>query len=367
MAGDSTRTLVEQFRKLAGSQYSFDYQIEYQSEGDAAWRMIADPEAGADIYFFPQDQLNRLVRAGALSELSEDAASYVTTYNDGGSALAATYDDAYYAFPATADNGYFMYYDASFFKDVDMTDLDAIYAKCKEGGRTIYFEYGNAWYNSAFFMGYGAHCLYEVDKDGHFLDVDDTYDSEAGYEAARAMARYFTDKFVFINGSSASAFTDGAAVVISGIWDYSTALSILGDNLGATKLPRVRSRDGGELVQLASFCGNKLVGTKPQKNKTRSELVESLAAYLTSEEAQRMRFEQTGWGPSNVNLQQDPDVANSPALSALFAQNEFAKPLGEFSGSWWSIAGNIGTEIANGIDPETAVATYKEGLPATLW
>lgn len=80
--------------------------VEPVGKGDAASNMLTDLDAGADIFNFAQNQLARLVAAGALIELSEE--------NAAGSVAAATMADLVYAYPLTSDNGYFLYYDKSF-------------------------------------------------------------------------------------------------------------------------------------------------------------------------------------------------------------------------------------------------------------
>ena len=62
-------------------------------EGDAASNVLTDLEAGADIFNFAQDQLARLVAAGALIELSDENAAIVAEENDAGSVAAATMGD----------------------------------------------------------------------------------------------------------------------------------------------------------------------------------------------------------------------------------------------------------------------------------
>ena len=82
---DFTKEQVEAF-KAANPEYAdMTVTVEPVGEGDAATSMIQDVEAGADIYGFAQDQLGRLVVAGAIIDLDPDIAETVKVENDAGS------------------------------------------------------------------------------------------------------------------------------------------------------------------------------------------------------------------------------------------------------------------------------------------
>ena len=65
---DLTKQLADQF--IADGGYNYTVTVEAVGEGDAAGNMITDVEGGADIYGFAQDQIARLVSAGALQQLT---------------------------------------------------------------------------------------------------------------------------------------------------------------------------------------------------------------------------------------------------------------------------------------------------------
>ena len=66
-AVDLTKKQLEDFKK-ENPKLKVNFKVEAQGEGEAASNMVTDVEAGADIFCFAQDQLARLVSAGALSE-----------------------------------------------------------------------------------------------------------------------------------------------------------------------------------------------------------------------------------------------------------------------------------------------------------
>ena len=146
---DFTNEQVEAF-KTANPEYA-DYEVVIQpvGEGDAAGNMITDVVGGADIYGFAQDQLARLVSAGALMPVVD--ADEVKSNNVEGSVTAATVGDTLYAFPMPADNGYFLYYDKSVV--TDPSSLDAIIADCEANGNKFY-KVKNSWGDRGKYNGY---------------------------------------------------------------------------------------------------------------------------------------------------------------------------------------------------------------------
>ena len=66
--------------------------VEGITEAESATQMITSVEDGADLYCFAQDQLARLVQAGALTKLGTKASAEVTELNDTGAVAAATID-----------------------------------------------------------------------------------------------------------------------------------------------------------------------------------------------------------------------------------------------------------------------------------
>ncbi|HBB60640.1 MAG TPA: hypothetical protein DCZ61_02455, partial [Lachnospiraceae bacterium] len=67
---DFTNQQIDAFKEANPDFADYEYVVEAVGEGDAAGNMITDVEAGADIYCFAQDQIARLVAAGALEEVA---------------------------------------------------------------------------------------------------------------------------------------------------------------------------------------------------------------------------------------------------------------------------------------------------------
>lgn len=342
--------------------------IEAVSEADAATTMLNDVEAGADIFFFAQDQAARLIQAGALAQLGEAAQGIVSAANDAGVVSAAKAGDAMYAYPLTSDNGYFLFYDKSVVDPSHVDSLEAIIADCEAAGKMFSMENEtSAWYIAAWFFGTGCHSNWVTDDAGKFISVDDNFNSADGLVAAKGMYKLLSST-CYTSSSSADAFTAAipAGALVSGNWNTATIKEMLGDNFAVADLPSFEV--DGKSYHMGSYNGCKLVGVKPQTDVAKQACVHKLAQFLTNEEAQMERFTELSWGPANLNAQSSDAVKADEALSALLQQNQFSVPQGQIHGSWWDIAKVIGTDVmeSDGSDEglKAALQKYEDTIAA---
>lgn len=361
---DLTKEQIERFN-AENEDITINATIEGISESEAATQMITDVESGPDVYCFAQDQLARLVQAGALNVLGEGASQTVKDNNDTGAVNAATVDGKLYCYPLTSDNGYFMYYDKSVISEDMVDDLATLVKACEDANKFFSMEYKtSAWYNAAFFFGTGCKSDWKTDSEGKFVSVDDTFNSPEGLAAMKGMEILAKSKAA--NSSSDGAdFSKGSAVVITGTWALNDIKTILGDNMGVADLPSFTV--DGQTYHLGSFSGNKLMGVKPQTDAAKASALQRLAMYLTGEECQMERFNKFGWGPSNKAAQATDAVKSDPTLVALAAQNAYATPQGQIHGSWWDIAKVLGTvaeEATSDDDLQAGLDAYKAAIDA---
>ena len=321
----------------------FTVTVEPVGEGDAAGNMITDVEGGADIYGFAQDQLARLVSAGALTPINGDYATAIEANNDAGSASAAKVGGVNYAFPLTSDNGYFLYYDKSVV--TDPTSLEAVVADCEAAGKNFYMEINSGWYQPAFFFATGCELTYDTNDEGNFTACNISYATDAGLVAFKKMIEVASSK-AFVNGSSISNGTNIGAIV-DGTWDAASAKDIFGDNYACAKLPSFTGVDGNT-YQLSGFGGFKLLGVKPQEDPAKLQACLALANFLAGEEVQLARYNVALWGPSNINVQANEAVKADEALSALGEQLAYAIPQGQYPGDYWSLATSLGDDVIAG-------------------
>lgn len=332
---ESFQKQIEAFNK-SQDDYKIEAEISGMTEGDAATMMIADVEGGPDVFCFAQDQLTRLINAGALQALGNEAKAAVIANNDAGAVACATSGDKIYAYPLTADNGYFMFYDKSVINESSLGSLDALLADCNAQNKKFSFNVGDSgWYGASFFFGAGCVSEWGTDDEGTFTSVNDTFNSANGMIAMKGLSALMNNT-AYKDSSSTGDFAQGSAVVISGTWGVNDAKVALVDNYGVAKLPSY-TVDGVD-YQLGSFTGCKLMGIKPSQDLEKSKALQALVTYLTNKENQLARFTEFGWGPSNKEAQADPAVAADEALQALAAQNVHSVPQGNIHGSWWDAA-----------------------------
>ncbi len=336
----------EQIQKFvdANPQFSgYTFTVEAVGEGDAAGHMITDVEAGADIYAFAQDQIARLVTAGALEEVAPENVDAVKSQNDAGAVGAATVGSTLYAYPLTSDNGYFLYYDKSVV--TDPSTLEGILADCEAAGKNFYMEINSGWYQPAFFFGTGCQLTYDTDDQGNFTKANIDYASDKGLVAFKKMIELSESK-AFQNGSAIGEATNVAAIV-DGTWDSGAVQELFGDNYACAKLPTFTGSDG-KSYQMSGFGGFKLLGVKPQEDELKLAVCDAVAAYLAGEEVQLARYNAVGWGPSNLNAQASSEVQADAALSALASQLAYTIPQGQYPGDYWALATSLGDSVRTG-------------------
>lgn len=337
-AVEFTKAQIDAFKAANAEYANMTVTVEPMGEGDAATAMITDVESGADIYGFAQDQLSRLVAAGALEEVAPDNKPLVTAENDAGSVAAATLGDVMYAYPLTSDNGYFLYYDKSVVTDPNT--LETIIADCEKAGKGFYMEINSGWYQTAFFFGAGCTLTYDVNNEGSLVACHCDYASENGVKALKAMISVAKSP-AFSNASSASNATNIGAIV-DGAWDAKTVQEKLGDNYAATKLPTVAG------YQMGGFGGFKLLGVKPQTDDAKLAACDALAYYLASGDVQAARYDALQWGPSNLEAQKLDAIQTNAALSALAAQLSHCVGQGQYPNDYWSLATALGDSVIAG-------------------
>lgn len=336
---DFTQAKCDEFFKANPDMAGYTVEIQPTGEGEAAGNMITDVQAGADIFGFAQDQLARLVAAGALMPLTGYYENFVSTNNDAGAVGASKVGNTVYAFPITSDNGYFLYYDKSVV--TDPTSLDAIIADCEKAGKNFYMEINSGWYQTAFFFATGCTLEYTSDDSGAFVGSNITYASKEGVAALKAMIN-LAKSSSFQNGSSVDKATNLAAIV-DGVWDSSAAQAAFGDNYACAKLPSFTV--DGQSYQMSGFGGFKLLGVKPQEQQGKQLVCLALAEYLSNGDTQLARFNEVGWGPSNLAAQSDSAVQSNEALAALAEQLAFTIPQGQYPGDYWTDATSLGDDV----------------------
>ncbi len=309
-----------------------------QSESEAKDTVLTDPTAAADVYAFADDQLNELVKAGALQEVQLNADD-VKSRNTPASVDAATLDGKLYAYPLTADNGYFMFYDKSFFTEDDVKSLDTMMEKAAAAGKKVSMDVANGWYLYSFYAGAGLNL--GLADDG--VNTVCNWDEAPGADVTQAIIDICQNPgFIALKDEEFTGkLKDGTLVAgVNGTWRANDAAEVWGDNYAACKLPTYTLN--GEQVQMASFSGFKLIGVNPHSANVGAAML--LADFVTSEENEELRFQERAQGPSNITALA---AASSPALTAVVDQSEYAT-LQRVGGNYWASAETLGSICVNG-------------------
>ena len=331
-----------------------------QSESTAKDTVLTDPTAAADVYAFADDQLNELVKAGALQEVQLNADD-VKNRNTPASVDAATMDGKLYAYPLTADNGYFMFYDKSFFTEDDVKSLDTMMEKAAAAGKKVSMDVANGWYLYSFYAGAGLNL--GLADDG--VNTVCNWNEAPGADVTQAVIDICKNPgFIALKDEEFTGkLKDGTLVAgVNGTWRANDAAEVWGDNYAACKLPTYTLN--GEQVQMASFSGFKLIGVNPHSANVGAAML--LADFVTNEENEGLRFKERTQGPSNINALA---AASSPALTAVVDQSEYAT-LQRVGGNYWASAETLGSICVNGNpdgkDPQALIDDAVAGFTAPV-
>ena len=335
------KTLTEEFA-AAYPEIEFNFTIGAVSEADAKDRILEDAEAAADVYVFAADQINELVKAGAIQEV-------VTTYtydipSASGEAIvdAATVGGKLYAYPLTASNGYFLYYNSSELSADDVSSWENLIAAAEAKNKQVGMDIGNAWYTWGFFAGAGLPTSRDETTDNTSCD----WNNETGVAVAEAIQQYCSSSAVIsISDADAQAkVKDGDLIAyVDGVWAEQAFKDAYGDGYAATKLPTFTA--GGTVYQQASFGGYKFVGVNAHSENTGWSML--LAEFLTNEANQKRIAEAVGESPCNIAAASQ--AKTTPALEALAEQAEFSylesKCVG---GKFWDPVNSLGASLVEG-------------------
>lgn len=351
--------MAEEFKK-ANPDKKYDIKIGIGEEDMAYSNVSKDPSAAADVYCYSNDQLVPLLRVGALARIGGNYLDNIKADNSAesvksGSLAYGTADEKVYGYPYASDNGYFMYYDKSVLSDTDVASLETIISVCESKNKKVGWALDVPWYVAGWFFAFGGSYNVEYDENYTEKKVEIDFDNANGIKASKAMAKLASNKKVFAGkGTDNNTITTGfstnqMAVAVSGTWNAKKIKEILGDNYGVCKLPTVTV--DSETKQLYSFKGYKLFGVNPHSENIAE--AHRLAAFLSSEAMQKVRFEKHLIGPTNTVVANTDSIKNDVTFAALNAQNQYAVEQTSVPSNFWEPLKNYGLNIIDDLVDET--------------
>ena len=346
--------LVEKFKETY-PDVDFDITIGAVSESDAKDRVLEDVEAAADVFVFADDQVNELVKAGALQSVDATFTYDPAETNSEETVAAASQDGKLYAYPLTASNGYFLYYNSEYLSEEDVASWESLTAKADELGKKVGMDVGNGWYVYGFFAGAGCELSMNEDQ-SNTCD----WNNATGVAVANSIMNIASQpSFIALGDQDAQAqLPDGDLIAyVSGTWDAGIFEENYGDGYAATKLPTFDV--DGKATQMGSYAGYKLVGVNAYSEYTGWAML--LAEFLTSQDSQEAIAAATGEGPANIEAAKTID---SPALAALVEQSAYADQQ-VVGPKYWSPAETLGGTLVEGTDDvQGALDAAVEGIQA---
>lgn len=338
------KQIIDGFKETYQGQA--DFSITYKPQGESGCKdvLIADLEAGADVFAFADDQLNTLVAAGALEPVEEG--ENLKTANIKEAVEAASVGGTLYAYPLTADNGYFLYYNKEYFTQEDIKSLDRMLEIAEENGKVISMDWSSAWYVYAFFGNTGLEVGLNEDGITNYCTWNGTDGAIKGTDVANSMLRIAASPgFASLNDEGfLKGVQDGSVIAgVSGVWNALAVEEAWEEGYGAARLPSYTC--AGEQVQMASFSGYKLVGVNAYSK--HYDWACRMAEWITNQSNQELRFQMRGQGPSNKNAAASKAVQQSPAIVALLEQSEFSK-LQRIGGNFWTPVETFSKNMAAG-------------------
>lgn len=341
---DLLQELIASFQTHYAAEADFNITYQSQSEANCKDALLGDLEAGADVFTFADDQVAALAAAGALDPIAD--AGTIRETNLSAAVEAASVNGTLYAYPLTADNGYFLYYNKAYFSEEDIQSLDRLLETAGAAGRLFTMDWSSAWYVYAFFGNTGLTVGLNDDGLTNYCTWNSTDGPVTGVDVAQAMLDIAANPG-FSNQTDEefmAGVRDGSVIAgVSGVWNAVAIQQAWGENAGAAKLPTFTC--AGQQVQMASFSGCKLIGVNAYSKYP--EWSARLAEWLTSENSQRLRFEQRGQGPSNSAAADSQEVQQSAAIAALLAQSEFSH-LQRVGGNIWTPVAEFAASMAQG-------------------
>lgn len=345
---------------LKAQKLDSKYELTYTAHGeDKIDSEVADwtAETAPDLYSFSCDKSTPLAAAGALATVPDEYAEQMKKTLSETSYASATFNGDLVGYAYTASNGYFTYYDSSLHgidaivhdnKAGNIVDNIEDWLKyCEDNGKKFAYNLKEAFYTVGALVTFGATFKVEYTRDGAVKKVTSDFASEKGMKAAKMMLK--------IMKSPALVYTQDApgvnnvAFCVNGAWALSNdsegnKSAYTDAKVKTTTLPNATI--DGEKKHIRSFAGTKLYGVNPSKssgNSDRLNVLHGIANYLTSDDVQSARFDESQQAPSSKKVSAMDKVTGNAAVSALANQSADGIAQANLPGNIWSAPATFAT------------------------
>ncbi len=337
-SGEWLQTCCEAFA-AKHPEYDIEFVYGVADEATAAGTMSQDPEAGADVFMYANDNITVLTDAKAAAKFGGIYADQIETSNSQTIVDSLRVDGYLYGVPFTT-NTWYMYYDKRVFSEEDVKNLETMLQK-----GVVSFPFTNSWYLPSFYVGNGC-TLFE----------DGTVE-EAGVDFSGEKAEVVTDYLIDLlanpnfvvdaDGSGMAGLRDGSiSAIFTGSWDAGSIKEILGENMGVAAPPTYTLN--GEVKQMMAYAGSKAIGVNAQSDHMVASI--QLAIYLGSPEAQLLHYQLRNVVPCNTQLLESEEIANDMLVAAqndTFNRTSILQPFVSKMANCWTPVENMGKGIRN--------------------
>lgn len=317
---------------------------------------------GPDIVAWVDDQLGAMVDSHTAIPMDQYISpSFVNSTYTPAAAQAVQFNGHVYGVPETVEAVTIMYNKKLISASQLPTTTDQMlafeqsYTQQHKGSYGIVWPTTDAYYNAAWFYGFGA---YYVKADGT-VGLNTPQATAAGNFIA-SFRPYLPKQ---LDGTTASAlFSEGkAAAIIDGPWAYTQYASKAGIDVGFATLPTVATN--------SSTPGSPFVGVKSlwvTKNAKDPALDADILKFYTNTANQLQMIQATGEIPANLAALQDPSVASNITISGFANEVKFGTPLPNtpFMSALWTPVASALTAIWNGT--QTPVAALADAQTAAM-
>lgn len=356
---------------LKAQKLDSKYVLTYTAHGeDKIDSEVVDwtAETAPDLYSFSCDKSTPLAAAGALATVPDEYAEQMRTNLSETAIDSATFLGDLVGYPYTASNGYFTYYDSSLPGIGDIVrdnkagnvvdNIEDWLSYCETHGKKFAYNLKEPFYTVGALVTFGATFNVEYTREGAVKEITSDFASEKGMKAAKMMLK--------IMKSPALVYTQDApgvnnvAFCVNGAWALSpdsegNKSKYAEDKVKVTTLPNATV--DGEKKHIRSFAGTKLYGVNPNKSNGKADrlnVLHGIANYLTSDDVQTARFDESQQAPSSKAVSALDKVKSNAAVGALANQSADSVVQANLPGNIWDAPKTFATWVSENAAKEVS-------------
>lgn len=329
------------------------YELTYTAHGeDKIDSEVADWTAptAPDLYSFSCDKSTPLAAAGALATVPDEYAEQMKKTLSETAYASATFNGDLVGYAYTASNGYFTYYDSSL-PGIDaivhdnkagsiVDNIEEWLSYCEKNKKTFAYNLKEAFYTVGALTTFGASFNVEYKRDGSVKKVTSDFNSDKGLKAAKMMLKIMKSPAVVYTQDAPGV--NNVAFCVNGAWALSpdkdgNKSAYTEAKVKTTTLPNATI--DGDTKHIRSFAGTKLYGVNPSKSNGKAErlnVLHGIANYLTSDDVQSARFDESQQAPSSKAVSATDKVKSNAAISALANQSADGLAQANLPGNIWT-------------------------------